>query len=365
MATHGSEKETQKEMQASSVRRGRGTAKVDIGTGHPWDAFYNAPQAESVDHLSLEDAKDAIVKAAGYDAGGEGSGLANSGNAHLERFGLVSGDSWRNIPGPDGKIHDERVSHLMCRVLRYHIETLGLAVDEEGYVNVSDLLAGMPELHNTTEEDVRRVVKDSVGPKGSRFELREGQAETGLQVRATYKHPKDGRRLFGERRFRHRGNWGIMAPWVSGRWNGPQGAYGGNPPYYQRPGFSRPPGHADFDDRDQNLLDSASRQLALEQARQGGDRNKVKGKERINGSSLPTDGLHECPAESAAAATTRQERWERYLEPETHCAWFWNEATDEVFYADDPASGWERYEDSEGRPWWWNEARGCFFFEEV
>lgn len=58
------------------------------------------------------------------------------------------------------------------------------------------------------------------------------------------------------------------------------------------------------------------------------------------------------------------EEWERYVEPQTQRVWFWREETQEVFYADDPASGWEGYFDAEGKPWWFHAESGRFFFEE-
>lgn len=350
--------------QASAARR-VGAGKATLGTG--WDSYFDAtPQAP--EHLSLEDANDAMVEA--MEEPSAEVCQAERPNGDSTALVLPGGDTWRNLPGPDGKIPDERVSHLMCRVLRYHTESVGLAADEEGWVSVSDLLRKMPELENNTVEDVRRVVQDSVGPKGARFELREAPRETGmetgsvdaevesesagLQIRATYRHPKDGRRLHGERRaFRHRGHYGQLAPWGG---NGRSGFSQISDTYDAWDGY-KVGETGDIPPR----LEPAPRQLAL---CQGGERSDHhNGNNSWYGASAAgtTNGS---AVESAAEPRSMQDRWERYIDPETNATWFWHEATDEVFYADDEKSGWEMFEDSEGRPWWWHEATSRYFFEE-
>jgi len=355
---------------ANDAWRSSGTLGKIEGGGHPWDAFFNAPQASIAPSeatvLPLEDARDAIVD--------------RTGRPSLDsRLGaLVGGDDWPL--GPDGKVTDTRLSHLMCRVLRYHTKKLGVSVDEDpdlAWVTVPALLASLPELEHSTEEDVRRVVKDSIGSKGSRFELRvrpaaEGDEDAGAtEVRATYRHPRDGgRRAFGGggRGYRHRGHYGLPYGML------PAGN-GVVAPYGYRPGFSRQP-LPGADHEDEAYRQAAFASIAAAASRPSRSRpgaagalaaapvtdGEVATSARANGCSL----LETAPAGQAAeeVGIDRPEIWGRWFEPETNRIWFHNEATGETFFADDANSGWERFEDAEGRPWWWNDAQGRFFFEE-
>merc|ERR1712194_592681 len=46
--------------------------------------------------------------------------------------------------------------------------------------------------------------------------------------------------------------------------------------------------------------------------------------------------------ENAKQVALSAETWERFVQPKTDRVWFWNPATEEVFYADDAKySGWE------------------------
>jgi len=65
----------------------------------------------------------------------------------------------------------------------------------------------------------------------------------------------------------------------------------------------------------------------------------------------------------AAAVSDTLSAWKRYLEPGSNRLWFMNDPTQEVFYADDLESGWERYLDSHGKPWWEHQASGRHFYE--
>lgn len=71
--------------------------------------------------------------------------------------------------------------------------------------------------------------------------------------------------------------------------------------------------------------------------------------------------MEEAPGEDGPPEA---EEWERYVEPKTERVWFWHEATQELFYADDRTSGWEGYFDSEGKPWWYHAASERYFFED-
>jgi hypothetical protein len=79
-----------------------------------------------------------------------------------------------------------------------------------------------------------------------------------------------------------------------------------------------------------------------------------------SGTSIGGDANDEGSCQASSSSATA-EAWERYNEPESQRVWFWNKATDEVFWADDPDSGWEQYFGDQGRPWWCNEAEGRFF----
>ncbi|GAB4388633.1 MAG: RNA 2'-phosphotransferase [Thermodesulfovibrionales bacterium] len=77
---------------------------------------------------------------------------------------------------------DERLSRTLAYALRHGPEDFGLALDEEGFVGLDDLLAALRRQRafaEAAEEDVRRVVES--GDK-RRFEI------SGGRVRALYGH---------------------------------------------------------------------------------------------------------------------------------------------------------------------------------
>lgn len=235
------------------------------GTGakaarHPWDAFFSARPSRSQDGDSLREGS----------AGEDGEPPARRGR---EVGRGRDGDLGRRGAGRPVKPDDERVSHLLGRILRYHAESAGLTPDEDGYVSVSELLCSVPELAHTTEEDIRRVVKESISSKGPRFELRDGsQGEP--EVRATYKHPKEARRLPAERR----GPRGRYAGWGFGFGRGFPPPYGfppfGPPFEYPRRGFSQlpPPDEEEWSDEEDDARQASARARVGEARPQRGER---------------------------------------------------------------------------------------------
>ncbi|CAK0899641.1 unnamed protein product [Prorocentrum cordatum] len=136
---------------------------------HAWDAFFDARPAAADE--APEDEADQL----------RGGDLA------------PSSPGARRGADPAGPPDDERISHSLGRILRYHVADYGLKVDPDGFVQVTDLLASCLEFEGASEGCLRRVAETSTGTRGRRFEVRE-DAEGGSMVRATYKHPKEGPR---------------------------------------------------------------------------------------------------------------------------------------------------------------------------
>lgn len=296
---------------------------------------------------------------------------------------------------------DERVSHVLARILRYHAQSIGLEPDEDGWVQVSQMLQ-LQELAilGADEDDVSRVTAASIGTRGPRFETR--SSATGLDIRAFYKHPpsfgfKDGGRASG---YRHDGGPGRgyngnrqqrSPPQDFDRRDDRRDDARRNSPSRLRRGFSRgeppeSPGHSPRQAESSRPSDATARPVSPSRLAAG----EASSAEASARSSQPAAAAkleatvpawisrrgHEAeqrrdqpppePAEPAepAEAAAEPEVWEKYHEPKTQRVWFWNEATEEVFYADDASSGWERFEDPKGKPWWWHEASGRYFVEE-
>mmetsp|Transcript_101031 Transcript_101031/g.245706 ORF Transcript_101031/g.245706 Transcript_101031/m.245706 type:complete len:463 (-) Transcript_101031:25-1413(-) len=368
----------------------RTTSARDSGP-HPWDDFFNAPVQQEDDGEKADD------------------GLAKERSAphdrhSYDRRGRVE---WR--PGAANgacPLDDERISHCLGRILRYHTERYGLQSDAEGFVPIAALLSDVPDFEGVTEADIRRVVQGSAGPRGPRFEVRDAdEADQGSQIRARYKHPQDGYRQSGPPGgFYGRGGWGKgrmygPPPWFS------EAAYGGRQPFprgpRQRPGFSRPPPPQDGEEEEEEEEGEAEREGAEPRVKQeaAAASKPASGKEpgtssqpveargsvakevaaaatgeaaaaRSCGAGEAAQGAGAAPSSDSAVSTTASspqqdgEVWERYVEPDSQRAWFWNEATEEMFYADDEESGWQSFFNAEDKPWWWHEATGRFFYEE-
>jgi hypothetical protein len=256
------------------------------------------------------------------------------------------------------KPDDERVSHCLVRVLRYNTDRYGLQPDLDGFVLVSELLSSCPEdFAGVDEEDLRRVTQTSVSSRGPRFELREAAESDvgGTEIRTLYKHPKDG--------YRHRGAWrrdrDPSTIWVQGRDHHGGSASSRSGP---RQGFSRGPVSKEVDPLHEGI--EALKPSAASSAREPQIALEQHAPSSASASTVDSSRIAQVDPAQAEESQPTQEVWERYYEPGTQRAWFWNVDTEEVFYADDPDSGWERFEDEEGNPWWWNDEFSRFFIEE-
>jgi hypothetical protein len=285
-----------------------------------------------------------------------------------------------------------------------------LREDDNGFVSVDDLL-NLPDFRGVDRERMCRIAETSVGTRGNRFELRGGEAEAPLEVRALYRHPPDsGRRP-------RRG--GFFSGGSGGGYNGSSSRAGGfnvggngrelpsqdgegnqfrdirGGVMQTRGGFSRPPPQEDpyADEHEDGEIDfkaqwgdgrrlraavkdgaaAASEVSATNNgaATKRGDASNTSNTSSTTASGASTGGdandegsEARASSSSGAAANTAEATWERYNEPESDRVWFWNKATEEVFWADDPDSGWEQYFGAQGQPWWYNEAEGRFFHEE-
>lgn len=225
---------------------------------------------------------------------------------------------------------DEYLSHRLGRILRYHAADSGLCQDADGFVALSEILE-QPAFRGAKEDDLVRVTEESVSSKGPRFELKRSESRGSL-VRATYRHQdRVGGRRFGgyqegNRDFRPRESRG-------------KGAYAGADCRKEVTSSSSA-------DRGPHQIEEVYGALDAARHLQGWSSTNC----------------------TAAVGLAKQpdvtEEWERYVEPGTNRAWFWNEGTEEIFFEDDAAeSGWERFVNSEGRTWWYHEVTERFFFE--
>lgn len=280
-----------------------------------WDSFFK-PKASSDDELveDLSPIEDYARRRPGGHRYEDQVFLSRRGRRGYYR---VRDDS------PDD---DERVSHILSRILRYRLECLELPVDADGYVAVSDILR-LPELKGASLEDVERVALNSIGVRGRRFELIE--LEEGLRIRALYKNGQtfgsDGHRMRSSRRY-------LEQPWRGHR-NGECRSLSG-------PEVSLP---------EQVQVKAAEPQRVAEENSQGGQ---------------DTTETAVASTESPTTAGGEGEAWERFLDNDSQRVWFWNESSQEAFFADDEASGWQQFQDPGGQTWWWHEASNRFFFEQ-
>lgn len=214
----------------------------------------------------------------------------------------------------------ERVSHVLGRTLRYHAEHLGLHPDRDGFVVVAELLH-MPELENLTVTDIQRVVATSVGSRGMRFEIRDHGGDIGMEIRALYKHDSPGRSVL------------------------------------ESGGFSRGDSLSRGNTRRSGLHRDDSARTS---------RNRGGGRATSCAAGLSSSGCCSASTTTAQDRTTtigslgafHRQRWPRMG------ARFWNECSQEHFFADDSASGWTQFLAGSGILWWWRSSDGRFFFEE-
>eukprot|EP00928_Gymnodinium_smaydae_P044856 TRINITY_DN2993_c0_g1_i7.p1 TRINITY_DN2993_c0_g1~~TRINITY_DN2993_c0_g1_i7.p1 ORF type:complete len:533 (-),score=139.95 TRINITY_DN2993_c0_g1_i7:27-1493(-) len=345
-------------------------------------------------------------------------------------------------PQEDPLMEEERISHLLGKILRYHLTSCGLREDQDGFISVPELLK-LPEFKDVTEELIRDVVRNSVGMRGPRFELRDCREqgeqkagedaadEPGPFVRAKYRHADSGsggrgpprnrgygasyragggygggyasgygggygghgggygrrRPQYGDQRERERerGPSGGFGYGTNGGWSaaaelereraaarassGDNGSGAGGGAWSSKPPSQKPPA------REEESAEKESEHKSEEADEKADDATTASG-----GDGTTASGAKAAESTEASAAKEEQredeeeaepdedtgaaEVWETYHEPDTGRAWFWNATTEEVFFADDKSSGWERFVSPEGKPWWWHEASGRFFNEE-
>jgi len=288
---------------------------------------------------------------------------------------------------------EERISHILGKVLRYHLGHVGLVEDDDGFVMVSDLLGRLEELRGVVEEDIENVVQKSVGAKGRRFELRESL--DGLGIRACYRHPSSARDGYSPSEARGNGGRPYGNGVRSGKWNGSWDGghshrrsgndhvsnsrcdrdyeHGGRGQQAYRTSRAREeiPRADDIAHVSNDTYEEAT--WAIEDSTDVVN-NGAAGcvVENVDGRHAPalhgpspgaTPSSAASTTTSASAVTPEGEVWERYVEPRTERVWFWQEATGEMFFADDVDSGWMQYTDKQGRPWWFHEDTGRFFYE--
>ena len=78
-----------------------------------------------------------------------------------------------------------KLSKFLALILRHQPERFALAMDEEGWTSLSEvmeILRGLPNFHWATHADVMTVVEEGTGDGKRRFEVTEGR------IRARYGH---------------------------------------------------------------------------------------------------------------------------------------------------------------------------------
>jgi len=258
----------------------------------------------------------------------------------------------------------ERVSHVLGRTLRYHAEHLGLHPDRDGFVVVAELLH-MPELENLTVTDIQRVVATSVGSRGMRFEIRDHGGDIGMEIRALYKHDSPGRSVLESGGFSRGDSLSRGNTRRSGLHRDDSARTSRNgklswPPVVA-PG-KRPPATLFI----RKTSDDNSMQARVPRS-SSITREDLGTKEEEEPPPAPPG----CPAPGAAlppppplrTEPPRSEVWERFTDKDGR-EWFWNECSQEHFFADDSASGWTQFLAGSGILWWWRSSDGRFFFEE-
>mmetsp|Transcript_106909 Transcript_106909/g.190022 ORF Transcript_106909/g.190022 Transcript_106909/m.190022 type:complete len:442 (-) Transcript_106909:60-1385(-) len=286
-------------------------------------------------------------------------------------------------------LDDERISHCLGRILRYHQAEYKLDMDEDGFISVSSLLE-TPDLRGASLDEVCRVVANSVGSRGKRFELHEFNDSSGqrqAKIRAKYRH-EDGR----PPRSNGGGRW-PNPDFGRNTWHGSGSSRG-----HASMGFSPGPAEDDLDyagrkvpakpkrdvpsftmsasenDEDVEAFDIEDEFAALSKPRGAVPEPLNEDETRQNGKGEEARKSNSAAAPSARSASTtassslpkpEEEVWERFVEPSAQKVWFWNPSTEEVLWADDPNPSWEMFFTETGQRWWWQEKTGRYFFEEA
>mmetsp|Transcript_9004 Transcript_9004/g.16264 ORF Transcript_9004/g.16264 Transcript_9004/m.16264 type:complete len:312 (+) Transcript_9004:71-1006(+) len=236
----------------------------------------------------------------------------------------------------------QELSRFLARLLRYRATEMGLAVNADGFVPVAALV-DLPELRSFSAEDILLVAQVSEGSKGRRFEI-SADTDQGPAVKATYVHPNSpavppqvlSQALRSLLR-KHMGPAGM-----SQQLSADVSPYGGNQRQfrpssrYPHSSLRRPGSYAAESNSVGTAVDNASSEDASLR------------------STIPSETWDE----------QRVCEWQLFHEPDTERVWFWNEATEEVFFADDEQSGWTQYLDSSARAWWWHEESARFFYHD-
>ena len=216
--------------------------------------------------------------------------------------------------------NDDTISHNLSRILRYNITTEtnddGLLATNDGYVVLDELLQ-LQDFAGITVERIREVVKNSVSRKTGcpRFELlqvRFDNCSPTLFIRATYRHPD------------------------------PDPAHPNPPPQHERCGTKK-------------------RQVSPQDTDDDGKRVRTLPRE-AGGEGVLTSP-HTERGEGVSTLPQVGEVWEKYCQPRTNRISFFRPDTGDYFFASDPNSGWDKYENATGRVVWVNDNTGSFFFE--
>ncbi|CAJ1327845.1 unnamed protein product [Effrenium voratum] len=249
----------------------------------------------------------------------------------------------QNGDGAMSKAAQEEISRALVRILRYETRKYGIP-EQGGWVDLHELMekSGLQQ----KPEEVIFVANTSEGSQGRRFEV-EMMSSGQFRLRATYKH--QGNQWAWKAKSDKNDKNDVKFP-VNEGWDSYQGVS-----TWRQPIGSEDPSW------DPWRTDAPS----TSKPSKGG-----KGSSQIVGRRRSPDG--HCSGQSSQVAgdaeafdistpRSKEEKWEKFIDPGTKRAWLYHRETEDFFFEDcSSQQGWKKYTSDLGH-WWFHETGRWFF----
>ncbi|CAE7195523.1 unnamed protein product [Symbiodinium natans] len=274
---------------------------------------------------------------------------------------------------------EQDLSKNLARILRYEVQKHNLTVDPGGWIQVHELMQKCGVGPRASRDEVIHVAKTSVGSHGKRFDLEE-PAKGFFRIRARYVHGKRGKGGMGGKGGKGgQGGKGETFP----KQDSSGSFYGSMPP---QPAQTRPythttkVDHQDWQTSAQQMpeIPGCGSNSASASAACGPVETDHPWRDSQDAPEAPTappvgqlgpdiTTRPQSGPQSFDISTPRciqDTSWKPYKDPTTGRTWYFNSKTEEFFFADTAAErGWQRYESDRG-PWWHNESKETWFWEQ-
>ncbi|CAJ1327844.1 unnamed protein product [Effrenium voratum] len=283
----------------------------------------------------------------------------------------------QNGDGAMSKAAQEEISRALVRILRYETRKYGIP-EQGGWVDLHELMekSGLQQ----KPEEVIFVANTSEGSQGRRFEV-EMMSSGQFRLRATYKHQGNqwAWKAKSDKNDKNDVKFPVNEGWDSyqgvSTWRQPIGSEdpSWDPWRTDAPSTSKPSkggkGSSQIVGRrrspDGHCSGQSSQVAGLSPSKGRKDQDQAEKEQgKLKGASRESEGVPskgDAEAFDISTPRSKEEKWEKFIDPGTKRAWLYHRETEDFFFEDcSSQQGWKKYTSDLGH-WWFHETGRWFF----